>query len=209
MCRLNENRRGVKYAMCGGFLETHFILTQFYPLHSLMHVQIDQNRSYHCSTVFIICSICNVVNRPSEKAFCSVIKIGSAKNGNARKAEPLTIRLLVSCCCEASGGKCQGLPQRPSKRPFNTNTQVLYHMFETYSEMGPARIIYTDVLSGLASFLVVAIGGTVIGIVWGFATGFVTRFTHQVRVIEPIFIFVMAYLAYLSAEIFHLSGILA
>ncbi|XP_011647722.1 Na(+)/H(+) exchanger protein 2 isoform X2 [Pogonomyrmex barbatus] len=88
-------------------------------------------------------------------------------------------------------------------------TVVLYHMFETYSEMGPAGIIYTDVLKGLASFLVVAIGGTVIGIVWGFATGFVTRFTHQVRVIEPIFIFVMAYLAYLSAEIFHLSGILA
>ncbi|XP_070513280.1 sodium/hydrogen exchanger 3 isoform X2 [Cardiocondyla obscurior] len=88
-------------------------------------------------------------------------------------------------------------------------TVVLYHMFETYSEMGPSRIIYTDVLAGLASFLVVAFGGTVIGIVWGFATGFVTRFTHQVRVIEPIFIFVMAYLAYLSAEIFHLSGILA
>ncbi|XP_011263496.1 probable Na(+)/H(+) antiporter nhx-3 isoform X2 [Camponotus floridanus] len=88
-------------------------------------------------------------------------------------------------------------------------TVVLYHMFETYSEMGPSRIIYTDVLAGLASFLVVAIGGVFIGIVWGFATGFVTRFTYQVRVIEPIFIFVMAYLAYLSAEIFHLSGILA
>lgn len=82
-------------------------------------------------------------------------------------------------------------------------------MFEAYSEMGPSRIIYTDVLAGLVSFLVVAIGGTVIGVVWGFATGFVTRFTHQVRVIEPIFIFVMAYLAYLSAEIFHLSGIMA
>ncbi|EZA56981.1 hypothetical protein DMN91_011565 [Ooceraea biroi] len=88
-------------------------------------------------------------------------------------------------------------------------TVVLYHMFEAYSEMGPSRIIYTDVLAGLASFLVVAIGGTIIGIIWGFATGFVTRFTHQVRVIEPIFIFVMAYLAYLNAEIFHMSGILA
>ncbi|XP_020710161.2 probable Na(+)/H(+) antiporter nhx-9 isoform X2 [Athalia rosae] len=88
-------------------------------------------------------------------------------------------------------------------------TVVLYNMFEAYSEMGPSRIIYTDVLSGFASFLVVAIGGTIIGIAWGFATGFVTRFTHQVRVIEPIFIFVMAYLAYLNAEIFHMSGILA
>lgn len=88
-------------------------------------------------------------------------------------------------------------------------SQVLYHMFETYSEMGTSRITYTEILSGFASFIVVAIGGTVIGVVWGFATGFVTRFTYQVRVIEPIFIFVMAYLAYLNAEIFHMSGILA
>ncbi|XP_046994342.1 sodium/hydrogen exchanger 3 [Schistocerca americana] len=88
-------------------------------------------------------------------------------------------------------------------------TVVLYHMFESYTEMGPENIIYTDVLAGLASFFVVALGGTIIGIIWGFLTGLVTRYTHQVRVIEPIFIFVMAYLAYLNAEIFHMSGILA
>uniref|UniRef100_A0A2A4JNX1 Sodium/hydrogen exchanger n=1 Tax=Heliothis virescens TaxID=7102 RepID=A0A2A4JNX1_HELVI len=88
-------------------------------------------------------------------------------------------------------------------------TVVLYHMFEAYTEMGPSRLEYTDFLAGLASFLVVAVGGTCIGVVWGFATGLVTRFTHEVRVIEPIFIFVMAYLAYLNAEMFHMSGILA
>nr|XP_012143569.1 PREDICTED: sodium/hydrogen exchanger 3 isoform X1 [Megachile rotundata] len=88
-------------------------------------------------------------------------------------------------------------------------TVVLYHMFEAYNEIGPTEILYTDLLTGLASFFVVAIGGTIIGVIWGFATGFVTRFTHQVRVIEPIFIFVMAYLAYLNAEIFHMSSILA
>ncbi|XP_059053747.1 sodium/hydrogen exchanger 3 isoform X4 [Achroia grisella] len=88
-------------------------------------------------------------------------------------------------------------------------TVVLYHMFEAYTEMGPSRLMYTDFLAGLASFLVVALGGTCIGVVWGFATGLVTRFTHEVRVIEPIFIFVMAYLAYLNAEMFHMSGILA
>lgn len=49
----------------------------------------------------------------------------------------------------------------------------------------------------------------VLGVVWGFFTGLVTRFTDHVRVIEPIFVFVMAYLAYLNAEIFHWSGILA
>ncbi|XP_034249746.1 sodium/hydrogen exchanger 3-like, partial [Thrips palmi] len=88
-------------------------------------------------------------------------------------------------------------------------TVVLYHMFESYTEMGPSNILATDLLAGFASFFVVALGGTVIGIIWGFATGLVTRFTHQVRVIEPIFIFVMAYLCYLNAEIFHLSGIMA
>lgn len=88
-------------------------------------------------------------------------------------------------------------------------TVVLYHMFESYAQMGPINILCTDVLAGFASFFVVALGGTIIGILWGFLTGLVTRYTHQVRVIEPIFIFVMAYLAYLNAEIFHLSGILA
>ncbi|XP_061714974.1 sodium/hydrogen exchanger 3 isoform X11 [Cydia pomonella] len=88
-------------------------------------------------------------------------------------------------------------------------TVVLYHMFEAYTEMGTSRLVYTDFLAGFASFLVVAVGGTCIGVVWGFATGLVTRFTHEVRVIEPIFIFVMAYLAYLNAEMFHMSGILA
>uniref|UniRef100_A0A336N428 Sodium/hydrogen exchanger n=1 Tax=Culicoides sonorensis TaxID=179676 RepID=A0A336N428_CULSO len=86
---------------------------------------------------------------------------------------------------------------------------VLYHMFEGYNEMGVSNIKPVDIASGGASFLVVALGGTVIGIIWGFLTGLITRFTEGVRVIEPIFIFVMAYLAYLSAEIFHMSGILA
>ncbi|XP_026316677.1 sodium/hydrogen exchanger 3 isoform X2 [Hyposmocoma kahamanoa] len=88
-------------------------------------------------------------------------------------------------------------------------TVVLYHMFETYAEIGPSHLKYTDFLAGFASFLVVAIGGTCIGVVWGFGTGLVTRFTHEVRVIEPIFVFVMAYLSYLNAEMFHMSGILA
>ncbi|XP_050321057.1 sodium/hydrogen exchanger 3 isoform X16 [Bactrocera neohumeralis] len=88
-------------------------------------------------------------------------------------------------------------------------TVVMYHMMEVYNEIGISNIIAQDIASGVGSFFVVAIGGTVIGIIWGFLTGLVTRFTDHVRVIEPIFIFVMAYLAYLNAEIFHMSGILA
>ena len=87
--------------------------------------------------------------------------------------------------------------------------QVLYNMFDCYVGMGEENIKYSDVLSGCASFAVVALGGTLIGVIWGFLTGFVTRFTNHVRVIEPIFIFIMSYLSYLTAEIFHMSGILA
>ncbi|XP_073826445.1 na[+]/H[+] hydrogen exchanger 2 isoform X23 [Musca autumnalis] len=88
-------------------------------------------------------------------------------------------------------------------------TVVMYHMMEVYNHIGISEIIAQDVVNGVGSFFVVAVGGTVIGIIWGFLTGLVTRFTDHVRVIEPIFIFVMAYLAYLNAEIFHMSGILA
>lgn len=54
-----------------------------------------------------------------------------------------------------------------------------------------------------------SISPIVTGIIWGFMTGLVTRFTENVRVIEPVFIFVMAYLAYLNAEMLHLSGIMS
>ncbi|XP_060667029.1 sodium/hydrogen exchanger 3 isoform X11 [Drosophila nasuta] len=88
-------------------------------------------------------------------------------------------------------------------------TVVMYHMMESYNEIGLPKINGQDIAYGVGSFFVVALGGTAIGIIWGFLTGLVTRFTDHVRVIEPIFIFVMAYLAYLNAEIFHMSGILA
>lgn len=104
-------------------------------------------------------------------------------------------------------------------------------MFETFGTIGIDNITAVDVVKGAGSFFVVALGGTIIGkslctqafyyfpkylnpshptgVIWGFLTGLVTRFTDHVRVIEPIFIFVMAYLAYLNAEIFHMSGIMA
>ncbi|KAG8200344.1 hypothetical protein JTE90_028526 [Oedothorax gibbosus] len=88
-------------------------------------------------------------------------------------------------------------------------TVVLYHMFEGYAEMGPKNIIPVDYVAGLASFFVVALGGTLVGILWGLLAAFVSRFTHHVRVIEPLFVFVMSYLSYVSAELFHFSGILA
>ncbi|XP_064466459.1 sodium/hydrogen exchanger 3-like [Ornithodoros turicata] len=88
-------------------------------------------------------------------------------------------------------------------------TVVLYRMFEGYTDMGQANIIPSDYVTGVASFFVVALGGTAMGILWGLVAAFVSRFTHHVRAIEPLFVFILGYLSYLSAELFHLSGILA
>ncbi|XP_013416033.1 sodium/hydrogen exchanger 3 isoform X2 [Lingula anatina] len=88
-------------------------------------------------------------------------------------------------------------------------TVVLYHMFETYSHIGEDNITAQDVLAGIASFCIVGIGGTLVGVIYGLITAFITRYTDHVRVIEPLFVFVMSYLSYLTAEIFHLSGIMA
>lgn len=87
--------------------------------------------------------------------------------------------------------------------------QVLYNMFDSYISLGPENIESVDILSGFASFMVVAVGGTAIGVFWGFLAGFVTKYTHRVLVVEPIFVFVMSYLSYINAEAFQMSGILS
>ncbi|KAM9436831.1 sodium/hydrogen exchanger 1 [Clarias gariepinus] len=86
-------------------------------------------------------------------------------------------------------------------------TVVLYHLFEEYTEMGTVTI--GDVFLGVVSFFVVSLGGILVGAIYGILTAFTSRFTSHTRVIEPLFVFVYSYLAYLSAEVFHLSGIMA
>lgn len=87
--------------------------------------------------------------------------------------------------------------------------QVLYRMFEGFIEIGPSRITVSDILACMASFVIIIFGSPVIGIICGFMGGLMSRFTYRVRVIEPLIVFVFGYLSYLSAEIFHLSGILS
>lgn len=42
-------------------------------------------------------------------------------------------------------------------------TVVLYHIFETYNEIGIENIQVVDVVNGALSFLCVAVGGVVVG----------------------------------------------
>ncbi|XP_041797548.1 Na(+)/H(+) exchanger beta isoform X1 [Chelmon rostratus] len=86
-------------------------------------------------------------------------------------------------------------------------TVVLYHLFEEYAGVGIVTVL--DGFLGIISFLVVALGGVLVGAIYGILAAFTSRFTSHTRVIEPLFVFVYSYMAYLSAEMFHLSGIMA
>ncbi|NP_001081553.1 solute carrier family 9 member 1 S homeolog [Xenopus laevis] len=86
-------------------------------------------------------------------------------------------------------------------------TVVLYHLFEEYASL--EQITFRDISLGFLSFLVVALGGVFVGLVYGIIAAFTSRFTSHIRVIEPLFVFLYSYMAYLSAELFHLSGIMA
>ncbi|XP_015204599.2 sodium/hydrogen exchanger 1 isoform X1 [Lepisosteus oculatus] len=86
-------------------------------------------------------------------------------------------------------------------------TVVLYHLFEEYAGVG--SVTFLDVFLGVVCFLVVALGGIFVGAVYGILAAFTSRFTSHTRVIEPLFVFLYSYMAYLSAEVFHLSGIMA
>ncbi|NXN95145.1 SL9A5 protein, partial [Rhinopomastus cyanomelas] len=88
-------------------------------------------------------------------------------------------------------------------------TVVLYKVFNSFVELGPAHIRATDYVKGVASFFLVSLGGTAVGLLFAFLLALITRFTKRVRIIEPLFIFLLAYVAYLAAEMVSLSSILA
>merc|ERR1712156_604741 len=86
---------------------------------------------------------------------------------------------------------------------------VLYHMFEAFCETKLENVTGQDVGFGLVSFITVAGGGTLIGILMGYFGALITRFMDQASILEPLVVLGIAYLSYLTAEIFHMSGILS
>ncbi|NWV52829.1 SL9A2 protein, partial [Daphoenositta chrysoptera] len=86
-------------------------------------------------------------------------------------------------------------------------TVVLYKLFRSFCEMPTIKSV--DVFAGVGKFFVVGLGGVLVGLSFGFTAAFTTRFTKDIRVIEPLFVFLYSYLSYLTAEMFHLSGIVA
>ena len=85
---------------------------------------------------------------------------------------------------------------------------VLYRVFQTFLQMGPENIYFTDVCLAFTKFIVVAGGGVFLGIVFGYLGAFITKYTVNARIIEPTFVFTICFMAYLTAECFGLSAIL-
>ncbi|XP_061112144.1 Na(+)/H(+) exchanger beta-like isoform X2 [Conger conger] len=86
-------------------------------------------------------------------------------------------------------------------------TVVLYHLFIEY--VGVTSFGALDVVLAVVCFLVVSLGGVLVGATYGILAALTSRFTSNLRVIEPLLVFVYSYMAYLSAEVFHLSGIMS
>ncbi|XP_041127708.1 sodium/hydrogen exchanger 2-like [Polyodon spathula] len=86
-------------------------------------------------------------------------------------------------------------------------TVALYSLFKYISQMDHMDSI--DILLGTADFFVVGFGGILFGLLFGFVAAFTTRFTTNTRELEPLFVFMYSYLAYLTAELFSLSSIMA
>ncbi|XP_071165324.1 sodium/hydrogen exchanger 1-like isoform X1 [Mytilus edulis] len=87
-------------------------------------------------------------------------------------------------------------------------TVVIYNTMKTFNLMEP-EIPVSEVFLGIVSFFVVSFGGIGIGVVFGMITAVITKYTEHVRVIEPLSVFVLAYMSYLMAELFHFSGIIS
>ncbi|XP_008421159.1 sodium/hydrogen exchanger 3.2 isoform X2 [Poecilia reticulata] len=88
-------------------------------------------------------------------------------------------------------------------------TVVLFNVFDAFVSLGGGAIDAKEIVKGIVSFFVVAFGGSLLGTVFGLLVSLLSRCTKNIQIIEPGFIFVLGYLAYLTAEMLSLSSILS
>ena len=80
-------------------------------------------------------------------------------------------------------------------------TVVLYNTMITLLDIESVGL--EDVIMATLSFFTVVFGGAMVGFLNGLLVSFITTFTKEVRVVEPLIIFSTAYTAFLFAELFH------
>ena len=74
-------------------------------------------------------------------------------------------------------------------------TVVCYNLVNEFRELS-GGVTLSDCFLGVLAFLCVSLGGLTIGLLFGCLSSFITKYTIHVRVVEPVVIFGMAYLAY-------------
>ncbi|XP_069372801.1 sodium/hydrogen exchanger 3-like isoform X2 [Paralichthys olivaceus] len=88
-------------------------------------------------------------------------------------------------------------------------TVVLFNVFDAFVSLGGSQIDAVEIIKGIVSFFVVAFGGSLMGFVFGLLISLLTRWTKNIQIIEPGFVFILGYLSYLTAEMLSLSAILS
>ncbi|GMR45719.1 hypothetical protein PMAYCL1PPCAC_15914, partial [Pristionchus mayeri] len=86
-------------------------------------------------------------------------------------------------------------------------TVVLYQLFKQFSTLEEVQEV--DLIAGAASFFVVALGGSVIGLLAALLTAILTKYSDYVITLGPCFIILVPYMGYLAAETLSLSPIIA
>ncbi|KAL0225438.1 hypothetical protein RCL1_003350 [Eukaryota sp. TZLM3-RCL] len=89
------------------------------------------------------------------------------------------------------------------------NDAVSIVIFRLVNNISSDSTTIDTAVNGFFSFLLVSSGGLIIGIVFGIFSTFMTLFTKNTAILEPLVILVTAYLSYTLAEAFHFSGIVS
>uniref|UniRef100_A0A914C709 Sodium/hydrogen exchanger n=1 Tax=Acrobeloides nanus TaxID=290746 RepID=A0A914C709_9BILA len=86
---------------------------------------------------------------------------------------------------------------------------MIYKMVESYFEIGSDNIISRDYIFGAISFFAIIFGGVLLGIIFAAFTSFLTKFTDNVNIVNPIMAFILPFCSYWIAEMIGFSSILA
>ncbi|XP_045104907.1 sodium/hydrogen exchanger 2-like isoform X2 [Portunus trituberculatus] len=86
-------------------------------------------------------------------------------------------------------------------------TVVVYNTVTSFMAM--EEVTGWQYVLAVVAFGVVVFGGLLIGVIFGCITALVTKSTTDVRVVEPLALLGLSYLSYLTAELFHFSGIIS
>uniref|UniRef100_A0AC35UFW4 Sodium/hydrogen exchanger n=1 Tax=Rhabditophanes sp. KR3021 TaxID=114890 RepID=A0AC35UFW4_9BILA len=93
---------------------------------------------------------------------------------------------------------------------FNDGISVtLVYIFLKFHAMKTGCISSFDYIKAAIKFPINAFGGLIIGVFFGIIVSYVTKHSYKVKALNPVFIFVIPYMAFLTAEVFETSGILA